>query len=55
MEAALPATPQTLTSDKGMDSDDDFASVASSEELGEEMSSSVDFGAEGMSIPASGI
>ncbi|KAK4548833.1 hypothetical protein LTR36_008606 [Oleoguttula mirabilis] len=46
VEAALPATPQTLTSDKGMDSDDDFASVASSMELGEELSSSVDFGAE---------
>ncbi|KAK1093288.1 hypothetical protein LTR48_002643 [Friedmanniomyces endolithicus] len=44
-EAELPATPQTLTSDKGMDSDDDFNSVASSMDLGEEMSSSVDFGA----------
>ncbi|KAK4556005.1 hypothetical protein LTR86_006701 [Recurvomyces mirabilis] len=44
-QAALPATPQTLTSDKGMDSDDDFNSVASSMDLGEEMSSSVDFGA----------
>jgi len=30
-----------------MDSDDDFNSVASSEELGEEMSSSVDFGVAG--------
>ncbi|KAK1061334.1 hypothetical protein LTR33_012727, partial [Friedmanniomyces endolithicus] len=39
-EAELPATPQTLTSDKGMDSDDDFNSVASSMDLGEEMSSS---------------
>lgn len=47
MDAALPATPQTLTSDKPMDSDDDFNSVASSMELGEEMSSSVDFGAAG--------
>ena len=46
-EAELPATPQTLTSDKGMDSDDDFNSVASSMDLGEEMSSSVDFGAAG--------
>jgi hypothetical protein len=46
VDAQLPATPQTL--DKGMESDDDFNSVASSMDLGEEMSSSVDFGAAGM-------
>jgi len=49
LDADLPATPQTLTSDKPMDSDDEFGSVVSSEELGDEMSSSVDFGAGGMS------
>jgi len=47
VEAALPATPQTL-SDKPMDSDDDFNSIASSDGLGEDMSSSVEFGAAGM-------
>ena len=51
LEAALPATPQTLTSDKAMDSDDDFNSVASSEGVGEDMSSSVDFGANGEVVP----
>jgi hypothetical protein len=34
-----------------MDSDDDFNSVASSEDLGEDMSSSVDFGAAGKPYP----
>jgi hypothetical protein len=50
VEAGLPATPQTL-SDKPMDSDDDFNSMASSVDLGEEMSSSVDFGAAGRIHP----
>ncbi|TKA30353.1 hypothetical protein B0A50_02580 [Salinomyces thailandicus] len=45
-QAALPATPQTLSSDKPMDSDDDLNSVASSGMLGEAMDdSSVDFDA----------
>jgi len=50
VEAKLPATPQTL-SDKPMDSDDDFNSMASSMDLGEEMSSSVDFDADGITRP----
>ncbi|KAK4892301.1 hypothetical protein LTR27_009135 [Elasticomyces elasticus] len=46
IEATGPATPQTLTSDKPMDSDnDDFNSVASSVDMGEDMNSSVDFDA----------
>lgn len=49
MDAALPATPLTLVSDKPMDSDDDFNSVASSEEIElDEDDSSVDFGGGGM-------
>lgn len=49
-QAALPATPQTLSSDKPMDSDDDLNSVASSGMLGEAMDdSSVDFDAAGES------
>ncbi|WPH00088.1 E3 ubiquitin-protein ligase dbl4 [Acrodontium crateriforme] len=45
VDAALPATPQTLTSDAPMDSDDDFNSIASSDDLdlGDEQDSSVDF------------
>ena len=46
MEAALPATPQTLVSDKPMDSDDEVNSVISSEDIGGDADSSVgDFGA----------
>lgn len=45
VEAALPATPQTLSSDRPMDSDDDFASVASSQDFDAGEDSSVDFGA----------
>ena len=44
-EAALPATPQTLTSDKPMDSDDEVNSLISSEDIGGDDNSSVDFGA----------
>lgn len=46
-EAALPATPQTLQSDKPMDSDDDVNSVMSGSDdgFGEDQDSSVDFGA----------
>lgn len=46
-EAALPATPQTLASDKQMDSDDDFNSVMSGSDDGfgdDDQDSSVDFG-----------
>ena len=44
-EAALPATPQTLASDKLMDSDDEFNSVVSSDDIGGDGDSSVgDFG-----------
>jgi hypothetical protein len=47
-EAVLPATPLTLVSDKPMDSDDDFNSIASSDALEiDEDNSSVDFGAGG--------
>ncbi|UJO21663.1 E3 ubiquitin-protein ligase dbl4 [Fulvia fulva] len=46
VDAALPATPQTLASDKQMDSDDDFNSIASSQDLElNDADSSVDFGA----------
>ncbi len=45
MEAALPATPQTLASDKPMDSDDEVNSVASSVDVEMDDDSSVDFGA----------
>lgn len=51
MDAALPATPQTLASDKQMDSDDDFNSIASSQDLElNDADSSVDFGAAGEHI-----
>ena len=45
VEAALPATPQTLGSDKPMDSDDDFNSIVSSDDIGGDDDSSVDLGA----------
>lgn len=46
MEAALPATPQTLGSDKPMDSEDEVNSVVSSVDMGmDDDDSSVDFGA----------
>ncbi|GAB7347581.1 hypothetical protein MBLNU459_g4464t3 [Dothideomycetes sp. NU459] len=46
--ADLPATPQTLGSDKPMDSDDDFNSVMSGSDMGfgDDQDSSVDFGAD---------
>ena len=46
-EAALPATPQTLLSDRLMDSDDDMHSVLSGSDDGfdDDQDSSVDFGA----------
>lgn len=46
-EAALPATPQTLVSDRNMDSDDEVNSFGSGSEdgFGEDQDSSVDFGA----------
>jgi len=45
VDAALPATPQTLSSDRPMDSDDEVNSVISSEDLGGDADSSVgDFG-----------
>lgn len=50
VDAALPATPQTLASDKPMDSDDDFNSQISSEDMDldfNDADSSVDFGAAG--------
>lgn len=50
MDAALPATPQTLASDKDiMDSDDEVQSLASSGDIGmmDDEDSSVDFGADG--------
>lgn len=50
VDAALPATPQTLASDKPMDSDDDFNSQVSSEDMDLDLNdadSSVDFGAAG--------
>ena len=51
VDAALPATPQTLASDKQMDSDDDFNSIASSQDLElNDADSSVDFGAAGEHI-----
>lgn len=47
IDAALPATPQTLSSDKAMDSDDDINSVISSDDLAGDGDSSVgDFGAD---------
>lgn len=46
-DAALPATPLTLASDKPMDSDDDFGSVVSSDDIDVDGDSSVDFGAAG--------
>jgi ariadne-1 len=52
LDAALPATPQTLASDKGpMDSEDDLNSVVSSEDIAmdDDADSSVDFGADGTS------
>lgn len=48
MDAALPATPQTLASEKdAMESDDEVQSMASSADMGmmEDEDSSVDFGA----------
>lgn len=45
VEAALPATPQTLGSDKPMDSEDEVNSVVSSVDMGMDDDSSVDFGA----------
>ena len=46
VDAALPATPQTLSSDKPMDSDDEVNSVISSDDLAGDADSSVgDFGA----------
>lgn len=50
MDAALPATPQTLASEKdAMESDDEVQSMASSADMGmmEDEDSSVDFGANG--------
>ena len=44
-EAALPATPQTLASEKPMDSEDEVNSVASSVDVEMDEDSSVDFGA----------
>ena len=41
LDAALPATPQTLGSDKPMDSDDEFNSAVSSDDLGGDDDSSV--------------
>ena len=41
LEAALPATPQTLGSDKPMDSDEEFNSAVSSDEFGVDDDSSV--------------
>lgn len=53
MDAALPATPQTLASEKdAMESDDEVQSMASSADMGmmEDEDSSVDFGANGKCI-----
>jgi hypothetical protein len=45
IEQVGPATPQTLVSDKPMDSDDEVGSVVSSEDFGGDADSSVgDFG-----------
>jgi hypothetical protein len=45
VDAALPATPQTLSSDKPMDSDDEINSVMSSDDVADGDSSVGDFGA----------
>jgi len=53
VDAALPATPQTLASEKdAMESDDEVQSMASSADMGmmEDEDSSVDFGANGKCI-----